>query len=143
VVVSQSNQAGAMPKRNQKESRWLFHYSIVTAKSSSKSSIYANGDFIQARQLFNWYVDCCKAVLTVNDGQSFGDRARFAILEMKRHLTSAPHIEPFVTHYSQYDGWFERQRPAYLSELLAVRALLPFQGHGLEVGVGTGRFAGH
>jgi SAM-dependent methyltransferase len=31
---------------------------------------------------------------------------------------------------------------AYQSELLAVRALLPWSGRGLEIGVGTGRFAG-
>ena len=30
---------------------------------------------------------------------------------------------------------------AYQSELLAVRALLPWQGSGLSIGVGTGRFA--
>jgi len=34
-----------------------------------------------------------------------------------------------------------RHQAAYLSELLAVRALLPYQGNGLEIGVGTGRFA--
>lgn len=44
-------------------------------------------------------------------------------------------------HHQRYEGWFERHRMAYLSELLAVRALLPWQGRGLEIGVGTGRFA--
>jgi SAM-dependent methyltransferase len=48
---------------------------------------------------------------------------------------------PFVRHYRRYDRWFARHQAAYLSELLAVRALLPFQGRGLEIGVGTGRFA--
>jgi SAM-dependent methyltransferase len=57
-------------------------------------------------------------------------------------MTSAPRIEPFVIHHVRYDDWFERHRAAYLSELLAVRALLPLEGQGLEVGVGTGRFAG-
>jgi SAM-dependent methyltransferase len=47
-----------------------------------------------------------------------------------------------VTHHIRYDDWFERHRAAYLSELLAVRALLPWKGLGLEIGVGTGRFAG-
>ncbi|HKX38904.1 MAG TPA: methyltransferase domain-containing protein [Burkholderiales bacterium] len=50
-------------------------------------------------------------------------------------------VEPFVRHHRRYDDWFERHRAAYLSELLAVRALLPWQGRGLEIGVGTGRFA--
>jgi SAM-dependent methyltransferase len=49
---------------------------------------------------------------------------------------------PFVRHHRRYDGWFERHRAAYLSELLAVRTLLPWSGRGLEIGIGTGRFAG-
>ncbi len=56
-------------------------------------------------------------------------------------MTSAPRIEPFVTHHMRYDDWFERHTPAYISELLAVRVLLPLEGQGLEIGVGTGRFA--
>jgi SAM-dependent methyltransferase len=51
-------------------------------------------------------------------------------------------VAPFVRHHQRYEDWFERHRVAYLSELLAVRALLPWGGRGLEVGVGTGRFAG-
>lgn len=50
--------------------------------------------------------------------------------------------DPFVRHHRRYDDWFERHRAAYLSELLAVRALLPWCGRGLEIGVGTARFAG-
>jgi SAM-dependent methyltransferase len=57
-------------------------------------------------------------------------------------MTFAPRTEPFVAHHARYDDWFERHRAAYLSELLAVRALLPLEGEGLEIGVGTGRFAG-
>jgi SAM-dependent methyltransferase len=57
-------------------------------------------------------------------------------------MTGTPKIEPFVRHHRRYDEWFERRGPAYISELLAVRALLPWQGRGLEIGVGTGRFAG-
>jgi SAM-dependent methyltransferase len=57
-------------------------------------------------------------------------------------VTGVPATAPFVRHHRRYDEWFERHRAAYLSELLAVRAVLPWQGRGLEVGVGTGRFAG-
>jgi SAM-dependent methyltransferase len=57
-------------------------------------------------------------------------------------MTGSPKAEPFVSHHRRYEEWFERHGPAYVSELLAVRALLPWQGHGLEIGVGTGRFAG-
>jgi SAM-dependent methyltransferase len=52
-----------------------------------------------------------------------------------------PRVAPFVHHHQRYDDWFERHGAAYLSELLAVRALLPWRGCGLEIGVGTGRFA--
>jgi SAM-dependent methyltransferase len=48
---------------------------------------------------------------------------------------------PFVRHHRRYEQWFERHRLAYCSELLAVRALLPWTGRGLEIGVGSGRFA--
>jgi SAM-dependent methyltransferase len=48
---------------------------------------------------------------------------------------------PFEAHSERYDKWYVRHESAYLSELLAVRAVLPFQGMGLEIGVGTGRFA--
>jgi hypothetical protein len=50
-------------------------------------------------------------------------------------VNSDPRTEPFVRHHRRYEDWFERHRAAYLSELLAVRALLPWQGRGLEIGV--------
>lgn len=52
-----------------------------------------------------------------------------------------PKTEPFDRHADQYEQWFEENRFAYMSELEAVRALLPDSGEGLEIGVGTGRFA--
>jgi SAM-dependent methyltransferase len=48
---------------------------------------------------------------------------------------------PFEAHSGRYDRWFQRHEAAYHSELLAIRALLPWKGRGLEIGVGTGRFA--
>ncbi len=47
----------------------------------------------------------------------------------------------FNSHHRRYEAWFSRHEAAYLSELLAVRALLPWEGRGLEIGVGTGRFS--
>jgi len=47
----------------------------------------------------------------------------------------------FESEHQRYDLWFERHTAAYHSELLAVRALLPWRGLGLAIGVGTGRFA--
>jgi ubiquinone/menaquinone biosynthesis C-methylase UbiE len=50
-------------------------------------------------------------------------------------------IEPFERHKVKYEEWFEKNVFAYKSELQAVRYLLPKKGTGLEIGVGTGRFA--
>jgi len=52
-----------------------------------------------------------------------------------------PRTAPFESHYRRYDDWFVRHAAAYHSELLAVRAQLPWQGLCLSIGVGTGRFA--
>jgi len=52
-----------------------------------------------------------------------------------------PRTKPFSIHHRDYDDWFLRHAATYQSELLAVRALLPWRGFGLEIGVGTGRFA--
>jgi SAM-dependent methyltransferase len=50
-------------------------------------------------------------------------------------------IYPFQRHTGQYENWFAKHRWVYEAELRAVGALLPESGRGLEVGVGTGRFA--
>ena len=52
-----------------------------------------------------------------------------------------PKIQPFEQNVERYEAWFDRYRMAYESELEAIRDLLPEGGEGLEVGVGTGRFA--
>lgn len=52
-----------------------------------------------------------------------------------------PRVTAFDDHALRYEAWFERHPAAYLSELLALRALVPWCGRGLEIGVGTGRFA--
>lgn len=48
----------------------------------------------------------------------------------------------FEENYKKYDEWYDRNKFAYLSELEAIKKVLPREGRGLEVGVGTGRFAG-
>lgn len=42
-----------------------------------------------------------------------------------------------------YDDWFNRHKIAYQSELLAIKEAIPLQKKGIEIGVGTGRFAAH
>jgi SAM-dependent methyltransferase len=48
---------------------------------------------------------------------------------------------PFEAHHRRYDDGFETHGAAYVSELLALRPFVPLAGRGLEIGVGTGRFA--
>jgi len=52
-----------------------------------------------------------------------------------------PKIEPFEKYYNKYEDWFIKNKFAYQSELLAIRGLLPEKGRGVEIGVGSGRFA--
>lgn len=52
-----------------------------------------------------------------------------------------PRTGPFEMYAEKYEEWFERNRFAYQSELEAIRAILPPTGNGLEIGVGSGRFA--
>ena len=47
----------------------------------------------------------------------------------------------FDTHYKEYDKWYETNSYAYLSEIEAIKKVMPKEGKGLEIGVGTGRFA--
>ena len=49
--------------------------------------------------------------------------------------------EPFDRNYHRYDRWFEENEALYESEIGAVKELLSGQGYGIEIGVGTGRFA--
>ena len=49
--------------------------------------------------------------------------------------------KPFEEHPILYEDWFEKNRFVYDSELLAVKAQLPESGRGVEIGVGSGRFA--
>ncbi|RRQ20766.1 class I SAM-dependent methyltransferase [Thiohalobacter thiocyanaticus] len=52
-----------------------------------------------------------------------------------------PRVAPFEAHHARYETWFDRHEAAYFSELLALRAFVPWEGQGLEIGVGSGRFA--
>ena len=54
---------------------------------------------------------------------------------------TAYNVHIFDALAREYDRWFDAHTYAYESEVLAVRSLLPQGGKGLEVGVGTGRFA--
>lgn len=52
-----------------------------------------------------------------------------------------PRISSFEKHTEQYDEWFKKNPWVYEAELRAVKMMMPTGGTGLEIGVGTGRFA--
>jgi len=47
----------------------------------------------------------------------------------------------FGKHYKKYDAWYDKHKFAFLSEIEAIKKVLPRNKKGLEIGVGTGRFA--
>jgi ubiquinone/menaquinone biosynthesis C-methylase UbiE len=52
--------------------------------------------------------------------------------------------ESFDRYAEEYDAWYKKFKPAYESELLALRTFLPENPEklkALEIGTGTGRFA--
>ncbi|MEK6742148.1 MAG: class I SAM-dependent methyltransferase [Nitrospirota bacterium] len=52
-----------------------------------------------------------------------------------------PGVNAFDKNVDRYEQWFVDNPLAYVSELRAVRELLPTSGSGIEIGIGTGRFA--
>ena len=50
-------------------------------------------------------------------------------------------INIFDRYHNKYDAWYDKNKFPYLSELEAIKKVLPKSGKGLEIGVGTGRFA--
>ncbi|GAI25505.1 unnamed protein product [marine sediment metagenome] len=52
-----------------------------------------------------------------------------------------PKTEPFEKYTDRYENWFERNRYVYQSEINAIREILPDFENGIEIGIGSGRFA--
>lgn len=50
-------------------------------------------------------------------------------------------ITAFNQYAEEYDKWFDLNPSVYESELLAIKRFFPRRGKGLEIGVGTGKFA--
>lgn len=49
--------------------------------------------------------------------------------------------EVFEQNTGEYDQWFEKHANIYQSEIMAIEQALPKNKSGIEIGVGTGRFA--
>jgi ubiquinone/menaquinone biosynthesis C-methylase UbiE len=52
-----------------------------------------------------------------------------------------PVVTVFEQHTQNYDEWFDEHESVYQAEIAALRKFVPVTGMGIEVGVGTGRFA--
>jgi len=50
-------------------------------------------------------------------------------------------ILPFEKYTYEYENWFTKNSLVYEAELRAVKELIPESGQGIEIGVGSGRFA--
>jgi ubiquinone/menaquinone biosynthesis C-methylase UbiE len=50
-------------------------------------------------------------------------------------------IESFEKYSKEYDEWFMKNQNIYLAELNAIKRLVPSDKFGVEIGVGSGRFA--
>ena len=50
-------------------------------------------------------------------------------------------IESFEKYSKEYDEWFMRNRDIYQAELDAIKSFIPKNKEGVEIGVGSGRFA--
>lgn len=49
--------------------------------------------------------------------------------------------EPFDKYLTEYEDWFKKNQFVYESEVEAVRHFIPKNKKGIEIGIGTGRFA--
>lgn len=52
-----------------------------------------------------------------------------------------PKIKPFNEHSQEYDSWYNENQNIYKAELDAIKSFIPPGLYGVEIGVGTGRFA--
>ncbi len=50
--------------------------------------------------------------------------------------------QPFDEHLREYEQWFSVNHYAFESELEAIRKVMPGKGKGIEIGIGSGVFAG-
>lgn len=57
------------------------------------------------------------------------------------HPNSMDSVSLYNQYYAEYDRWFDEHPVLFESELKALEKVVPQNGFGVEIGVGTGRFA--
>ena len=63
------------------------------------------------------------------------------LLPVRQQRIAMTKAAPFNEQANDYDAWFEKHPDLYQAELAAVRSFIPASGSGVEIGVGSGRFA--
>lgn len=72
----------------------------------------------------------------------FRKQTLYAITSFEQHKKQpAGHADAFDRKAPVYDRWFEKHKNLYQSELSAIQKAIPENQTGIEIGVGTGRFA--
>lgn len=56
-------------------------------------------------------------------------------------MTTVASSEAYNQYAAEYDGWYDEHPNIYESELLAMKQAVPQDTIGIDIGVGTGRFA--
>ncbi len=57
------------------------------------------------------------------------------------YLDAKKNVDVFEQCYEKYEQWFEKNSAVYDSELLMLKKMIPRNKRGIEIGVGSGRFA--
>ncbi|MCK4340085.1 MAG: class I SAM-dependent methyltransferase [Candidatus Cloacimonetes bacterium] len=52
-----------------------------------------------------------------------------------------PKTKPFDENYQKYEDWFDRNKYVYQTELELIKHVIPENGNGIEIGIGSGLFA--
>lgn len=63
------------------------------------------------------------------------------LLPVRQSRVIVTNTSSFDEQANEYDAWFEKHPDLYLAELEAVQSFIPASGSGVEIGVGSGRFA--
>lgn len=57
------------------------------------------------------------------------------------YLEAKKNVNVFEEYYKEYEEWFNKNKAVYESELLMLKKVVPPNKRGIEIGVGSGRFA--
>jgi len=77
----------------------------------------------------------------VNENFSDKRNAEVGVFLQTLNRNKMPKTKPFDNYSDEYDNWFVKNKYVFQSELNAIKKVLPINGKGVEIGVGSGIFA--